>query len=129
MRRQQGRRFAWTLALGFAAIGIVAVWRHRHPLTELLTAIAVAAFLAGIFVPTHLGPVERAWLAFGHALSRITTPVFLGVVYFGIVTPMGWVRRRIGRDPIQRDAEASSYWVERPRITAEQVRESFEHLY
>lgn len=127
--RAAGRKFGWALAFGFAAIALIAFLRHRVIVADILASISCVAFLAGLLVPTHLGPVERAWMGFGHALSRITTPLFLGIVYFGIVTPMGWIRRRIGSDPIRRDPNASTYWIDRPRMTADARRGSFEHLY
>jgi hypothetical protein len=126
---RDGRRFAWTLAAGFAAIAAIAALRHRTSAEEFLAGVVIVAFVAGVVIPTRLGPIERGWLAFGHALSRVTTPIFLGVVYFIIVTPTGWIRRRFGRDPIARDRGASTYWVERRRMSGDEIRESFEHLY
>jgi hypothetical protein len=126
---RDGRRFAWTLTAGFAVIAAIAALRHRTPAAEVFSTVATVALIAGVVAPTRLGPIERAWLAFGHALSRITTPIFLGVVYFIIVTPTGWIRRRFGRDPIARDRSAPTYWAERRRPSREETRESFEHLY
>jgi hypothetical protein len=129
MTPREGRRFAWTLATGFALLAIIAVVRHRQFASVALASIAGLAVVAGIVAPTHLGPIERAWLSLGHALSRVTTPLFLGVVYFLIVTPTGWIRRHLSHDPILRDRSARSFWVERPQLSPEQIRESFEHLY
>ena len=30
-------------------------------------------------IPTHLGPVERAWMELAHLISKVTTPIVMGV--------------------------------------------------
>jgi hypothetical protein len=54
---------------------------------------------------------NKAWLALAEALSFVTTRIILAVVFFGIVTPIGLVKRLFGWDPLQRRAApAGSYW-------------------
>ena len=39
------------------------------------------------------------------------TSVILAIVYFGVVTPIGWIRKAVGGDPLRRRAApAGSYW-------------------
>jgi len=76
-------------------------------------ALGALLVLAGVIVPERLGPVFRAWSALGHVLSRITTPVFLGCVYFLVLTPVGLVMRLLGRRPLVRPDGAPSWWVSR----------------
>ena len=129
MTTAEGRRFAWTLAAGFSVLAVLSAWRGRFTLMDVFGVAGGIALVAGVFVPTRLGPIERAWTALGIRLSRVTAPVFLGIVYFVIVTPTGWIRRTFGRDPIARERAASSFWVERAEQTDDELRESFEHLY
>jgi len=70
--------------------------------------------LAGVFVPGRLGPVYRAWMGFSHLLSRVTTPVFMGIVYFLILTPIGAIMRLFGRNPVRRRPAHGSFWIRRP---------------
>jgi len=48
-------------------------------------------------------------------LHRIVSPVALGIVFFGVLTPMGFAMRLFGRDTMQRrfDPSARTYWIER----------------
>jgi hypothetical protein len=32
-------------------------------------------------IPTYLGPVERAWMTLAHLISKVTTPIVMGVMY------------------------------------------------
>jgi hypothetical protein len=48
-------------------------------------------------------------------MGRVVSPVVLGVIFFAIFTPVGFVMRLCGRDSMYRkfDAAAPSYWVKR----------------
>jgi hypothetical protein len=52
-------------------------------------------------------------MAFAHALSKVTTPVFMGLVYFLVFTPVGVVRRVLGKNALVRPSVGGSYWVSR----------------
>jgi len=64
--------------------------------------------------PSSLRPVYRAWMRFGLLMSRVTTPIILGVVYFGIISPTGFLMRVGGKDPMARrlDDTSQSYRVQ-----------------
>jgi hypothetical protein len=68
---------------------------------------------AGLLVPGQLGPVQRAWMGLAHAISKVTTPIFMGVVFFIVLTPVGLVMRLFGRNPIHHRAIDRSYWAGR----------------
>ncbi|MFT4585668.1 MAG: hypothetical protein ACI915_004213 [Gammaproteobacteria bacterium] len=67
----------------------------------------------GLAAPTTLRPVYRAWMRFGLLISKITTPIVLGVVFFLVIFPTGFVMRLFRRDPMTRqiDEKATSYRV------------------
>ncbi len=69
--------------------------------------------LAGLLVPTRLGPVERGWMAFAHKISKITTPIVMGIVYFFVVAPIGAAMRVFGRNPLKPTVRDGSLWVPR----------------
>ena len=72
----------------------------------ILLLLAVAA-------PGLLPPVQRSWMAVGHAISKVTTPIFLGIVYFVVITPIGFVKRRLGVDGMVHNLKNGSYWISR----------------
>jgi hypothetical protein len=125
----EGRRFAWTLAGAFAVIAVILWWRGGAAPAMVATGLAILLFLAGAFIPSRLGPVERAWMGLAHAISRVTTPIFLAIVYFLVLTPAGFIRRNVGRSPLIRSAQGGSFWVERDRLSAEQRRRRLERQF
>ncbi len=84
-------------------------WAHWLGLAGILLA------LAGEFAPFLLAPLNRAWMALGHLLGRIVSPIIMGLIFFGVVTPIAIVARLRGVDPMRRrfDPAARSYWIER----------------
>ena len=58
--------------------------------------------LAGLARPNLLGPVYRGWMALGAALGWINTRLLLGLVFYGLVLPIGLLLRLLGKDPLAR---------------------------
>ena len=69
-----------TIGGAFLALAALAWWRERIFAADLLAGFGAAFFLAGLLVPTYLGPVERSWMKLAHAISFVTTPVMMGVM-------------------------------------------------
>ena len=95
------RRFAWTVGIAFAVLAALFLWRSRTLPASIAAAAATALVLAGMAMGLAV------------AMSRVTTPVFMAIVYFALLTPLGLVRRLLGhRIGVPRDA--STGWVRRP---------------
>ena len=111
---REGRRFAFTVGGAFLVLALLAWWRDRLVVGSVLGALAAALLLSGLLVPTRLGPIERAWMKLAHAISRVTTPVVMAVMYFGILTPVGLMRRWFGHNPIDHRPSDGGFWKARP---------------
>lgn len=110
-----GRRFAFTVGAAMLVLGGIAAWRGRHPAAAwILGAAGTLLIVAGLVAPTRLGPVERAWYALAAGISKITTPIIMGALYFLILTPAGVIARVFGHNPLRRSRAGSSAWVRRP---------------
>ena len=124
-----GRRFALTLAGAFAVLGLIAYLRHRGVTFRVLEALAATFALGALVIPSKLEPVERGWMALAHALSKVTTPIFMGIVYFVVLTPMAVIRRMAGGNPIVHKAESDGYWVTRTKSDPEAARRRMERQF
>jgi hypothetical protein len=110
----RGRRFAFPVGSAFLVLAGVAAWRDAATLAGTLATIGVALLVAGAVVPSRLGPVERAWMALAHAISRVTTPVVMSVAWLLVITPSGLLRRALGGNPLHHLPREGSYWKRRP---------------
>jgi hypothetical protein len=54
-------------------------------------------------------------MAIGLILSRVVTPVVIGIMFYLVFTPVGFVYRLFGRDPLRLKFTKGiqSYWIER----------------
>jgi hypothetical protein len=114
----EGRKFGLTVGLAFLVLGGISHWRGHNIAPYVMWALGGSLTLGGLVAPVALSPVHKAWMGFAHQLSRVTTPLFMGLVYFVVLTPIGWVVRLVSRNPLQHAAGAAGYW--RPRADGDQ---------
>lgn len=110
----QGRRFGLTVGTAFFVLAAIAFWRGKTTAATVLAVLGTLLVAGAAVVPAQLVPVERAWMKMALAISKVTTPVFMGVVWYAVVTPTGVVRRLLGKNQIARSRNAPTYWVDRP---------------
>jgi hypothetical protein len=70
-----------------------------------------------LVAPDSLRPVYHGWMKVGLILSKVTTPIVMGVIFFVIIVPVGLVMRVMKRDLLRRtfEPDTASY-----RIKSEQ---------
>ena len=105
-----GRKFGLTVGTAFLVFGSIALWRGKQRTGSVLLALGGLLVVAALVAPTALGPVERAWMGLATAISKVTTPIFMGIVYFLVILPIGFVRRLTGSSPIVPRGRAASRW-------------------
>ena len=111
---EEGRRFGLTVGGAFLVVSAV-MWYRGHATIALVPAcLGIALVLAGLSVPSRLGPVEHAWMRMALAISRVTVPVTMAVIYFMVITPIGLLRKSTGRDPLQHVDHEGTFWKSRP---------------
>lgn len=112
MLRQFG--LIWLVAFGLLA---AAAWR-RGDTTAAAALGAVAALVPALgwgFPPllrwVYLAATYATW-----PIGWVVSHLLLGLVYYGLLTPIGLALRLAGKDLLQRrfDPAASSYWLRRP---------------
>ena len=127
LTRPEGRKFGSTVGAAFLGLSGLLWWRGRHSAALVFLALGAALISAGILAPTRLGPVHRAWMGLAHLLSRVTTPIFMGVVYFLVLTPTGGILRLFGRNPLRHPLSGTGFWVRKPG--GEERRGRMEHQF
>jgi Saxitoxin biosynthesis operon protein SxtJ len=108
----EGRRFGLLVGGTFLLLGGVSHWRGHQLAPVVLWVLGGALVVAGLLVPGYLGPVYQRWMGLARILSKITTPIFMALIYFGVFTPMGVIRRLMGKNALVR-RDAGTFWVTR----------------
>lgn len=108
----KGRKFGLTVGVAFLVLSsLLHFWRHREPAGAVFAALGGLLAVAALVAPAHLGPVQRAWMGLARVISKVTTPIFMGVVFFVVITPIGVVMRLFGRRPLVHSERNGSFWV------------------
>ncbi len=113
MSPKEGRRFAFPVGGVFLAIAGIFWWREHLLASQVFGSIGGLLLVAGVVIPGRLGPVYRAWMGLALLISKVTTPIFMGIVYYIVIAPVGLVRRTFGKTPIVHEPVAGSYWKPR----------------
>lgn len=121
------RRFGLLVGSVFAVIGLwPLVFRGESP---RLWAMILGSLLIvlGTMVPQSLKRVHQGWMQVGHVLGSINTKIILGIIYYGLFTPMGLVMRLMGKDSMHRALakEATTYRVVRVPRPRQHMRNQF----
>lgn len=121
------RQFGLLVGGGFAVIGLwPVVFRGESPRLWAMVLGGLLIVLGGT-VPQSLKQVHRGWMKVGHVLGAINTNIILGIVYYGLITPMGLVMRLMGKDPMHRvlAKKATTYRVVRAPRPCQHMRNQF----
>ena len=111
--RADNRKFGITVGIAFLLLSGLFLWRGKSTGATTMATIGATLMLAGIVVPGLLGPVHKGWMKFALLISKVTTPIFMGLVYYLSVLPIGLVMRILGKNPMTRAEKDSSVWVDR----------------
>ena len=119
--RKDLRVFGAAALVAFGGLGALNHWPWGGPtwLTLALAALGVVSALLALFRPGANRPLYVVLMIAVYPIGLVVSYVMLGVVFFGILTPVGLIFRLIGRDELSRriDPDATTYWVDRPTNT------------
>jgi hypothetical protein len=94
-----------------------------------LIPVAILILFISIAWPNLFQPLSKWWLRLSSGISAIMSRAILTFLFFGIVAPMGFLRRLSGADPMQfkkwKDGKSSVLWVRDKTIEAKDL----EHPY
>lgn len=102
------------LIVGGVLVLLSSWWIYRgklHDVRQITMPIGALLVVLGLVLPKALVLPNKAWMALAEVLAFISTRIILAFVFFAIVTPIGFVKRLFGWDPLhRRAASADTYW-------------------
>lgn len=121
------RSFGLTVGGVFA---VIALWpvliRGGDP--RIWAAIpAVLLIVPALVWPRSLSRIHRGWMSLAEVLAWVNTRIILGAVFYLIVTPIGAVRRLLGKDPMgtRAKADVESYRILRKPRSASHLKRQY----
>ena len=115
--RKTLRQFAglWLVVFGGMALWQALV-RGRPSLGLSIGALALVVGVAGLTRPEWVRLIYVGWMVLAFPIGWTVSHIMLGILFYGLFTPIGLVFRLIGRDPLQRGRRpgVESYWTPKP---------------
>jgi Saxitoxin biosynthesis operon protein SxtJ len=109
----EGRKFGLLVGGAFLVLGIILWWRGHPTGASVTLVLGTGLMAAGLVIPTRLGSVYRGWMALALVISKVTTPLFMGLMFFVVLTPAGCLARLVGHRPLSRQRGGTTYWQNR----------------
>jgi hypothetical protein len=79
--------------------------------------LAIIFLILGLFNSPILKPLNKIWFKFGILLGNFISPIVMGVVFFGVVTPTSLIMKIFGKNLLGlKKNNKKSYWIERSLI-------------
>ena len=124
--RKQLRSFGLLVGGVFAVIGFWPLLLRGEDYRTWALALALLLIAPTLIYPPALKPFHKVWMKLGHTLGWINTRIILGAVFYLVVTPIGIIRRLLGKDPMGKRlrADMESYRIVRkPRPASHLTRQ------
>ena len=76
--------------------------------------ISLIFLILGLINSKFLTPLNKLWFKFGLFLGKIVSPLIMGIIFFLVVTPTGFIMRALGKDLLNlKYNKSQSYWIEK----------------
>ena len=101
---------------------VISLWPfiHEGQIRIWSAVISIVFLILGLMNSKLLTPLNRLWFKFGMFLGAIVAPVVMGMIFFLVVTPTGFLMRIMGKDLLRRkyDKSNKSYWIKRDKSSS-----------
>ena len=117
-----------TGAILVAIFGLLLPWLLNLDWPLWPWIIASPLWVLAVVYPAWLRLIYRGWMHFGHLMSRVTTPLILGIVFYLLISPISLLRRLLGaRDLMRRtfEPDAKSYRVDSEAQATDRLEKPF----
>ncbi len=104
------RSFGLSVGTVLLVIAALLAWRGRVGRAEVLGSVGALLVIFGYLRPAVLRIPSDAWWAFAALLGWVNARVLLSLAFFIVLTPLGWLWRLTGRDPMSRRRSTYEGW-------------------
>ncbi|WP_281387979.1 SxtJ family membrane protein [Undibacterium seohonense] len=109
--RSSDRNFGFIMTAFFLILTFFPLLHHQ-PIRYWALLVAAFFFIPALVFPKLLSRLNILWMQFGELLSKIVSPIALGIVFFVAITPFALIMRVLGKRGLDLKFEPNceSYW-------------------
>ena len=108
------RKFGFFFTVIFLLASSYSYYVDNEIMVYILGAICGIFLIITIINADALLPLNKVWMKFGILLGMIVSPIVMGIIFFGIFTPIAIIMRLSGRDELRlRFKRKQTHWINR----------------
>ena len=121
------RKFGFFFTFVFAIVATYFYYASNIAWTFTFLGISSIFLLITLIKSDALLPLNKLWMRIGLLLGMIVSPIVLGIIFFGLFTPIAMLMRLCGRDELRlKFTQKASHWILRKEsINAESFKNQF----
>ena len=105
------RRFGFFFTFIFALASAYFYYSNSMRLFYSFGAASIVFLAFTLFHAELLTPLNRLWISFGFLLGKIVSPIVMGIIFFGLFTPIALLMRILRRDELLlKVKKKKTYW-------------------
>ena len=128
MKLPSNRKFGFFFGLILLSISIILHFQNFYFYSLIILSISCMLFILSLLAPEILSGPNKIWMKFGLMLGKIFNPIIIGIIFFGIFTPLSFFFKLIRRDELKINfSKKNSYWI--PREETKDTNTNFEKQF
>lgn len=120
IQRPSNRKFGFFLSAVFFLLSLIFYINNKITFTFYFIIIGLLIIIIAWTRSEYLLLFNIIWMRLGLFLGMIMNPIVLGLLFFGLFTPVGIIMRMFGRDELRLKVKRTkSHWVLRKSLPNE----------
>ncbi len=103
----------------FVVFLLISIWPilNGEELRIWSLIISIVFLVLGLLDSKILSPLNKLWFKFGIFLGNFIAPIVMGLIFFLVVTPTGYLTKIFKKDLINlKKNNEKTYWIEKKEI-------------
>lgn len=114
LKLPSNKNFGFFITLVFFIVTGYFFFKSNTFIAYISAFFAIIFMLTTILRPQYLYQLNILWMRLGFLLGKIVSPIVLGIIFFGIFTPVAFIIRLVGRDELRLTFKRKkSHWIPR----------------
>jgi hypothetical protein len=109
--------------------GIISILMGLYSADKYWFVAAIGILMVTLLIPSLLKPLAWGWFGLSRLLGWFTSRIVLLVIFWGLVTPIGLIRRAFGKDPLRlhlfKKGDNSAFVVRNHEFSASDLKYPF----
>tara|TARA_A100001011_G_scaffold305157_1_gene319655 strand:+ start:123 stop:503 length:381 start_codon:yes stop_codon:yes gene_type:complete len=116
INRSSNKSFGIVFFIFFLIISIYPLFKNGNIIIWSLIFSLIFLFL-GLLNSRILTPLNILWFKFGILIGKLVSPIVMGIIFYGIVTPTSIIMKLFGKNLLDlKKSNKKSYWIEKSKV-------------